>query len=344
MWGTVQVPPHEGHGRGQAERAMENGPTSSTVYEAVKASHKLPSPTGVALEILRLTHDEESTIDEITAAVESDPAISSRILKMVNASLAGLPRQVASVQRAVSMLGVRTVSHLALGFSLVTENQTGQCEAFNYANFWSESLARGAASRHITYFVGGFAPDEAFTCGLLCQLGRLALATAFPKAYADTLFTVGTANLRELAEAERAVFEIDHNELTAEMMADWHMPILFCDATRMQHIKQEDEFAARSRTAQFARVLHLSGTIAQVLTEPAVDRETLSGLVVEANSMGIAPEVYHEVFDAINREWRELGEILSVRTRKVPPLADLYSEAERQRATLDMCEVKRDES
>jgi len=323
---------------------MGNPTASTTVYEVVKASHKLPSPTGVALEIVRLTHDEESTIDEITAVVESDPALASRMLKMVNASLAGLPRQVASVQRAVSMLGVRTVSHLALGFSLVAENQSGQCEAFHYSNFWSESLARGTASRHITYFIGGFAPDEAFTCGLLCQLGRLALATAFPKAYADTLFTVGASNLKELAEAERAVFEIDHNELAAEMMADWHIPILFCDAARMQDIKQEDEFAARSRTAQFARVLYLSGTIARVLTETTVNRDTLSGLVLEANSMGITPDVYHEVFDTINREWRELGEILSVRTRAVPPSADLYAQAQSQRDTLDHGEVKTSES
>jgi hypothetical protein len=154
---------------------------------------------------------------------------------------------------------------------------------------------------------------------------------------------VGTADLKELAEAERAVFEIDHNELAAEMMADWHVPILFCDAARMQDMKQEEDFAARSRTAQFARILHLSGNIARVLTEGTVDRETLTGLVLEANSMGITPEVYQEVFDAINQEWRELGKILSVRTREVPPLVDLYTQAQRQRITLAVDDTKRDE-
>lgn len=231
----------------QASQIMERATASTTVYDSLKASQKLPSPAGVALKILRLTHDADSTIDEIASVVESDPAIASRILKLANTSLAGLPRQVASVSRAVSMLGNRTVSYLAVGFSLVAENQEGQCKAFDYSNFWSESLARGAASRHITYFVGGFAPDEAFTCGLLSQLGRLALATAFPKPYADTLFTVGAENPRELAEAERAVFEIDHNELTAELIADWQMPVLFCDAVRMQDCEQENGFATHSR-------------------------------------------------------------------------------------------------
>ena len=103
----------------QASQTMERATASTTVYESLKASQKLPSPAGVALEILRLTHDADSTIDEIASVVESDPAIASRILKLANTSLAGLPRQVASVHRAVSMLGIRTVSYLALGFSLV---------------------------------------------------------------------------------------------------------------------------------------------------------------------------------------------------------------------------------
>lgn len=319
---------------------MEQTTASTTVYQSVKASKRLPTPTGIALEILRLTHDEESTIDDIASVVESDPAIAARILKLTNASLAGLPRHVASVHRAVSMLGIRTISYLALGFSLVKENHKGQCKAFNYPNYWSESLARGAASRHITYFVGGFAPDEAFTCGLLSQLGRLALATAFPEAYADVLFTVGTEDLQKLAEAERDAFEIDHNELTAEMMADWHMPVLFCDAVRIQDTQHGDGSAACSRTAQLAHVLHLAGSLAQVLTQSTVYRDTLSGLVLEANNVGITPDVYHEVFDTINEEWRELGRILSVRTRAVPPLAELYTQAQERRASLDADEAR----
>lgn len=312
---------------------------ASSVYEAIRASGNLPSPTGVALQILQLARDEESTVEEIAAAVESDPAISSRLLKLVNAPFVGLPRQIASVERAVALLGVRTVSSLALGFSLVSGHRQGKCSAFNYELFWSESVARAAAARHLAHHIKKFAPDEAFTCGLLCQIGRLALATAFPEEYAETLHAVTTDNPEELNELEQAAFGINHDELAAEMMADWHIPVIFCEAVRAQTKAGTVELDPDSRVCLLARILHLSGSISRVLVRPTVYRDTLATLVREANSLQVTPYVYHELFDATSQEWREVGAILSVRTRPVPPLAEIYSHAQERRALLDAMET-----
>lgn len=312
---------------------------ASAVYEAIKASRDLPSPTGVALHILRLAQNEESTVEEIAAAVESDPAISSRLLKLVNAPLAGMPRQIASIQLAVALLGVRTVTSLALGFSLVSSHRRGKCSAFDYQSFWSESVARAVAARHVAHHVKKFAPDEAFTCGLLCQIGRLALATAFPEEYAKTLHAVAIDNPEELNGLEQAAFDINHDVLAAEMMTDWHMPAIFCEAVRTQTTVGATDLDPDSRVCLFARVLHLCGSISLVLVRPTVYRDTLSTLVREANSLHVTPYVYHEMFDAISQEWCEVGAILSVRTRLVPPLAEVYSHAQERRAVLEGMEV-----
>jgi len=74
---------------------------TSSVYETIKAAHKLPSPTGVALQILEVAHNENSTVEEIASVVATDPGTSSRLLKLVNSPLAGMPRQIVSVVRAV---------------------------------------------------------------------------------------------------------------------------------------------------------------------------------------------------------------------------------------------------
>lgn len=307
---------------------------STTVYETIRASQELPSPTGTALRILRLAQDENSTMEEIAAAVESDPAVSSRLLKLVNSPLAGMSRQIASVQRAVALLGVRTVTSLSLSFSLVSGHRHGKCLAFNYELFWSEAVARAAAARHISNRLRSFAPDEAFTCGLLSQIGRLAMATVFPGSYAEVLETVVGGNNEELSKIERAVCGIDHNELAAEMMGDWHMPAIFRDAVRIQDDPGGGGLEPASRVYQFARVLHLAGSVSRILVHPTVYRETLSTLVLESNGLGIGPHVYHEVFDAISQEWRDAGQILSVRTRRVPSLAEIYTQAQEQRSIL----------
>ncbi len=314
---------------------------ASTTYEKIKATCELPSPTGVALQILELTQDENTDADQLASVVESDPAISARLLKLVNSPLAGMSRQVVSVQRATALLGTRTISSLALSFSLVSNHQKGRCIGFDYELFWSESLGCAVAARHLANRLKTFAPDEAFTCGLLSQIGRLALATAYPDTYASILDTFAGAvaaasggDRRRIGDVEREVLGIDHDLLAAEMMTDWHLPAIFCEAVRRQSASVESTEEEDSRTGLVARVLHLSGAIALVLTQPTIYRDTLSTMTCVANELGISPGVHQDMFNAIGQEWQEAGTILAVRTLRVPPLAELYSRAQERRISL----------
>lgn len=300
---------------------------SSAVFQTIKGLHRLPSPTGVALRILELTQNERTTVDELAAAVESDPAIASQILKMVNAASTGTPRRIGSVRCAVGLLGVRAVKSLALGFSLLSGHRKGTCLAFDYESFWSESVARAVAARHLVRGLESSAPDEAFTCGLLCQIGRLALATAFPERYSDALRAAESDNPAELIEIEKAMFGIDRNELAAEMMADWHIPDDFCGAVRAQGAPDSASLEPDSPVCQLAQVLHLTAPIALLLTQPTAYLDTLSTLAHDAAGLGITPYLCHEMLDAISPQWTEVGAVLSIKTRQIPPLAQIYAQA-----------------
>ena len=306
---------------------------ANAAFEKIKQSPDLPTPTGVALKVMELSMDENSTAEQIAAVIELDPAISSRLLKLVNSPLAGASRRIASVSRAVVHVGVRTVSSLAMGFSLVNDHREGRCEGFDYNLFWSEAVARASTARHFTNILKNFNPDEAFTCGLLSPVGKLAFACVFPETYTEALHMVDHDNDRELAAVEHTMFGIDHNELAANMMAEWYMPEIFCNATRMQGNPDAEEGGNNVRERQFARILHLAGSFSYVLTRPTIYKDTLSSLVLEANQLGITPQVCHEVFDAISQEWRGSGAIFSVATRDVPTLAELYAQALDQEET-----------
>ncbi len=305
----------------------------SDAYELIKATERLPSPKGVALEILRLTEQEGTTVDALGAVIEADPALSSKLLKIVNSPLAGMSRKVASLSRATVLLGFRTVASLALGLSLVSDNRSSSCEGFDYDAFWSESLARGVVSRHLSRIIKDFSPDEAFTCGLLSQVGRLAFANAYPERYSQALAVIGDDH-SELSEFELELFGICHNALAAEMMADWHLPQLFRDAVRAQEKPDADTVEAESRVQKFAKILHLAGSISEVLISPTVDPETLSTITNEAFQLGIRPDVLQEAFDAVRSEWSEAGRIFSVPTRNVPTLAEIHSRCTKRRLDL----------
>jgi hypothetical protein len=145
----------------------------ATRFDELKASNQLPSPTGVALAILRLGEAETTTPQEIAQILQTDPALSGRVLKIANSAYCGRTRPIGSVREAVTHLGIRLVRNVALGFSLVSQCGRGACRGFDYGGFWSRSLAMGVAAQEVAGYVGQIAPAEAFTCGLLAQVGRL---------------------------------------------------------------------------------------------------------------------------------------------------------------------------
>lgn len=76
---------------------------TTSVYEKIKATDRLPTPNGVALELLRLADAENTTAATITPVVESDPAIASRLVRLANHSFGGQSRKITSVQQAVTL-------------------------------------------------------------------------------------------------------------------------------------------------------------------------------------------------------------------------------------------------
>ena len=299
----------------------------SAAFEAIKSTSDLPSPTGVALQILRLAQDERCTVEQIADAVASDPALSGRLLKHVNSPLAGIPRDIASIPHAVSLLGIRPVTNLALGFSLVSNNRKGACGGFDYDRFWSESLGRAVALRRIEESRDDGLVVEAFVCGLLSLVGRLAFATAYPEQYGELIAGTEPGDLQALREIERARWKLDHNELASEMLRDWQLPNFLCDAVLQQNDPDRVNNETGSSSVALARSLRLAGAIAEVLTSPSVTPHVLTRAECVARGLGISRESYEDLFDATASEWNETGAVFSIPTRSQQSLESIYVQA-----------------
>ena len=164
--------------------------------------------------------------------------MSGRLIKLANTATR-ISRPVVSVQEAVVRQGMNTVRQLALGFSLLDQYRSGACKAFDYQAYWSHSLLMGLAMQALGERVRVAAADELFVCGLLAQVGQLALATAYPDEY-NILLTERLANAAlPLAACERAHLETDHNELGTVMMSEWGMPKAF--TTPIAHYENPDQ-------------------------------------------------------------------------------------------------------
>ena len=293
-------------------------------FDELKAAGRLPTPTGVALTVLRLVESERSTIPEIARVLETDPAMAGRILKIANSASSGMSRPITIVKEAVTRLGVRAARNVALGFSLLSESRQGACKHFDYMGFSSRSLATGVAAQAIASHLKNVPPDEAFTCGLLCRIGSLALATIYPAEYGDILTLAADATADQLAELERERFLMDHNELTAALLKDWGLPHDHAVAARYHEHPDHEELTKGSRSHGLARTLFLASHLAGVCVVTEDHREDMvPELFARGELLGINSNALVVLGDRVVGAWHEWGKVLQLNTQPVPSFVDL---------------------
>ncbi len=201
------------------------------LFDRLRKSDRLPSPPGTALRVLELCSSDEVSSPEIAKVISSDPALSSRILKFANSPVSGIGRSISSIQQAITLLGLRTVKTLSLGFSLVTQRMEQQCAGFDYDGYWRQCLACATFSKRLAALSSKVSREDAFAAGLLAGLGRMVLAVGVPDEYGVILERIA-GDPEKLPEEEQAEFGTTHMELGARMLEEWRLPNTICQAVR----------------------------------------------------------------------------------------------------------------
>ncbi|HEY4348142.1 MAG TPA: GGDEF domain-containing protein [Gaiellaceae bacterium] len=176
----------------------------------------------VALEVLRICQDPESDISDLSERLSRDPILASKVLQMANSAYYNRGNEVTSINRAAVMLGLRTLKVLALGFTLVQDlPNSGEAGGFDLQVFWHRSLVNAVAARSIAESIRSTKTEEAFLCGLLSQIGKLALAQAAPERYC---VAVARGNGWPSEELEQEVLGCTSSVVGELLLAEWHVP------------------------------------------------------------------------------------------------------------------------
>jgi len=297
-------------------------------FEELKHSNQLPSPSGVGMQILVLSQDEDCGLDDIVGVIQADPALTGRIIRLASSAQAAGRAPIATARDAAVRLGMRTVSNLALGFTLISGNRSGRCEGFRYDEYWSWSLANAVAAELLSRETGIAQPAEAFTCGLLARIGELALASVHPTDYAAMLSELDAGETADRAELERLRFGIDHRDVAAALLQDWGLPKTFQEVI--------GAFGLDARSAHFEELespelFSLLGTSAAVANLCVADRECpvahLADLKAGGANLGIERAQLSELFDRVAPSWEQWGEMLNVPTKDVLSFDDLQEKS-----------------
>lgn len=284
--------------------------------EQLRIAGRLPSPKGVALAIMDISRREDATLDEVAKVVQTDPALSGRLLRLAN-SAAQAGHAVGSIPEAVMRLGMSSVRQLAMSFSLVDQHIRGACKSFDYPAFWSHSLLMAVACQELSHVVKIGTPDEMFACGLLAQIGRLALATAYPDEYAAILDERASGEALLVMERER--LGVDHDECSAAILADCGIPKTLTEPLFIHDNPETSEFVEGSRSRQLAKLFFQARRMADLGLSLEMERYgKISELMRLGGMIGLDANALGDMFDRIARQWQEWGDQLKVPIARPP--------------------------
>lgn len=304
----------------------------NTIIEEIKTSGRLPSPTGVAMTILDLTRDPDTSTEDMAMVLVGDPALTGQILKYANAAKDGSRGEITSINEALVRLGMSMVRQLSLGFSVLSNSRSGTCIAFDYNRYWTHSLAMAASCQTLSKRLGAISAEEGFTCGLLGRIGHLALASVYPEHYTRILEEWDQGTQALLVQIESRELSITHNQVSAALFEDWGLPPAYRMAVELQENDDWGEMptgrSSRDRGQQLGHILNVSHLAANICMETGPERHLMVLEFLEiGRDLGFNEEQWTRIYDEILQDWARLGRLLNVMTSNVPCMEALTRRA-----------------
>ncbi len=212
--------------------------------EAIGEISHIATLPEITLKIIELVEDPSSTAQDLHNLISIDPALCSRVLKVVNSSFYGLPGQIASINRAIVMLGLNAVKNIAIAASLAKLFRGGQLTPYFAArDLWDHSIASAAATKMLADKLGYGLTDEAFLAGLIHDIGFMVEMQYDRNKMIDVLDRVrpdGDGNpTGDMLAAEEEIFGVTHQDFGFGLCERWKFPKTLASVTRFHHNPNE---------------------------------------------------------------------------------------------------------
>lgn len=236
------------------------------VTDAIKEISHIATLPEITVKIIELVEDPTSTAQDLNNVISNDPALCSRILKVVNSSFYGLPGQIGSINRAIVLLGLNAVKNIAISASMAKLFRGGQlCDKFSARDLWMHAIATGAASKLIADKLKMGVGDEAFLAGLTHDIGmmvemqfdRVKLIEVIDRINIDA----NGAPDRDMCEVEREIFGADHQAFGKALCERWKFPEAFAQVTGHHHEPLDLPTGSRSMACLVHVADHLASSL-----------------------------------------------------------------------------------
>lgn len=282
------------------------------VAAAIREISHIATLPEITMKIVELVEDPKSTAQDLHKVISNDPALCSRILKVVNSSFYGLPGQIGSINRAIVMLGLNAVKNIAIAASLAKLFRGGELTPnFSARDLWTHSISTAATSKLLADTLKLGLSDEAFLAGLIHDIGLMVEMQFDRNKLIEVLERVGADSggvpATSMLEAEASIFGATHQEFGAGLCDKWKFPKSFVLVTGYHHRPLELASGTRTLTALVAVADRLAGEAAGY----RLDLETLEIPADLRDELKLGADKVEEIRKALPGHLKNTGQLLS---------------------------------
>lgn len=202
--------------------------TGAVVARAIQEINHIATLPEITLKIVELVESPTSTASDMQKLISNDPALCTRVLKVVNSAFYGLPGQIASIERAIVLLGLNAVKNIAVAASLVKLFRGGEISPeFSARDLWLHAVATATASKVIADELKMGMADEAFLAGLMHDIGVMVELQFDRQKMVSTLEKTGCDKgvpRTDMRAAETEVYGANHEQFGEGLCRKWKFP------------------------------------------------------------------------------------------------------------------------
>ncbi len=287
---------------------MEPFSLPSECTAKLQSCTSLPSPPQVALQIIQLVKNPEIDIDDVVRILALDPALSVKILRLANSPLYSIEKKVATLQKAIMLIGLNGILSLALSFSLVSSLRRKQDVGLDHTKFWRRALIAGSAGLALGQACGRSDQEELFMASFIQDIGMLVLDQVDPALYAHPDFDQ-SAHSKVIAH-ERERFGADHAAVGSWLLEKWNLPESLLMAIR--YSDDPDQIPPETSDRQFLQCVRFSGTFADLSVTQVDDDALFEVSETIETTLNLPSLAFVEVFKKVKQLVQESAPLFEI--------------------------------
>ena len=300
---------------------MTSAKSSKLDLKKLVAEAQLPALPHSAISLLELSQDAENGPAEFTIPIESDPGLTSQVLRFVNSSYFGFSREISSVRLAITLVGVRTIKNFALWSAVFSLMPNPKCGPFDLKNLWQDSLRRALCARRLAKLLNIKEAEEPFAAALLQDMAVPLLAKSSPEVYTKLLESRNNGAVR-LSALEKQLFGWTHAEAAGLMARHWKLPEAF--AEMIEGHQSIEEWAKQPETAAGKLVVAMSALLPTTADSGWPECEQFERYYKQTFPAG-GPDA-SDILGQVDDEFTEFAPVLKLAV-PAKSLVDIYNES-----------------